>query len=279
MLAMPTLYDVPWAILPEALEKYIKESQKIQAIESRPDASRAEKKGRIAWLPLYGPISQKPDMWMEMFGGTSTEEFGAVFDGMIADNNIAVILIEVDSPGGSVYGVHELSEKIYNSRGKKPIVAVVNSLAASAAYHIASAVDEIVVTPSGEVGSIGVYTMHTDVSEYEKQMGIKRTFIQAGKYKTEGNPYQPLATEAEKAIQERVDEYYDAMTADIGKYRGTTQLGVKRSFAGGRVVGARDAVNRGMADRIGTLESEVQRLHTKRTKRTIRSQFDLVRIK
>ena len=278
MLTTPNLYEVPWAILPEALDGYIEGAQNIQAIESRPMPAKREKKASIAWLPLYGPISQKPDMWMELFGGTSTEEFGAVFDGMMADSSIGAVLIEVDSPGGSVYGVHELSEKIFNARGKKPIIVAVNSLAASAAYHIASAADEIIVTPSGEVGSVGVFAMHTDISELEKQMGVKRTFVQAGKYKTEGNPYQPLESEAQKAMQSRVDEYYDVMTADIGKYRGTTQLDVKRNFAEGRVVGATDAIRRGMADREGTLEQVINRLRTKRTKRTIRSEFDLVRI-
>ena len=278
MLAMPNLYELPWAILPKALDNYIKESKDIQAIETK-TRPRREKTASIVWLPLYGPISQKPDMFMELFGGTSTEQFGAVFDSMIADSGVSAILIEVDSPGGSVSGVHELAEKIYNARGAKPIVASVNSLAASAAYHIASAADEMIVTPSGLVGSVGVFSMHTDVSEYEKQLGVKRTFIQAAKYKTEGNPYEPLDPEAQKAMQKMVDYYYDAMTADIAKYRGTTQLDVKRNFAEGRVVNAEDAISRGMADRIGTLENVIRRLSTKRTKRTMRAQAEIQRMK
>jgi signal peptide peptidase SppA len=278
MLAMPKLYDVPWAILPEALESYIEEAKNIQAIETRARPSK-EKKISVAWLPLYGPISQKPDGWMELFGGTSTEEFGAVFDSMVADSSISAVLIEVDSPGGSVYGVHELSEKIFNARGKKPVIAAVNSLAASAAYHIASAADEIIVTPSGEVGSVGVFAMHTDVSEHEKQMGVRRTFVKAGKYKVEGNPYEPLESEAQKAMQSRVNEYYDVMTSDIGKNRGVTQLDVKRHFAEGRVVGAEDAIGRGMADQVGTLESVIKRLSTKRTKRTMKMRAEIQRIR
>lgn len=277
MLAFPKLYEVPWAILPGALESYIENSKDIQAIESR--SMPSEKKSSVAWLPLFGPISQRADMWMEMFGGTSTEEFGAVFDGMIANKNVGSIVIEIDSPGGGVYGVHELSEKIFNARGKKPIVAVANSLAASAAYWIGTAADELIVTPSGEVGSVGVFTMHTDISAFEAELGVKRTFIQAGKFKTEGNPYQPLKTEAEKAIQARVNDYYDTMTSDIARYRGTSQLNVKNSFAGGRVVGADEAIDRGMADKVGTLETAIQRMSRQRSKRTMRSKLDLVKIK
>ena len=85
-----------------------------------------------------------------------TEAFGAAFDRAAADSSIGAIVLNIDSPGGSVYGVEELADKIYKARGTKPVYAVANSLAASAAYWIGSAASQLYVTPSGEVGSIGV---------------------------------------------------------------------------------------------------------------------------
>src|SRR5690606_4285100 len=129
-------------------------------------------------------------------GGTSTEQFGSWFDAALRDPAVSAIVIDVDSPGGTVTGVAELAEQIFEARGKKPIYAIANALAASAAYWIASAAEELWVTPSGDVGSIGVYAMHEDISEMEAEMGLKVTLISAGEYKTEGNPHEPLGDEA-----------------------------------------------------------------------------------
>ena len=96
-------------------------------------------------LPLYGVISQKMNLMTQYSGGTSTEIFGSWFDEAMADASVDRIILDVDSPGGSVYGISELSRKIHGARGKKPIIAVSNSLMASAAYWIASAADEILM--------------------------------------------------------------------------------------------------------------------------------------
>lgn len=79
-------------------------------------------------------------------------------------------------------------------------MAVSSGMAASAAYYLASQADEIVVSNSSGAGSVGVYVAHIDASEYEKNIGIKTTLISAGKYKTEGNPFEPLTEEARAAI-------------------------------------------------------------------------------
>ncbi len=96
----------------------------------------------------------------------------SMLDARSVDFNIDTIVLDVDSPGGNYYGTPETSSKIRAARDSKPIIAVANSLAASAAYWIASAADEIVVTPSGDVGSIGVLAVHTDFSAANEKIGV-----------------------------------------------------------------------------------------------------------
>ncbi len=114
--------------------------------------------GGIAVLPLYGVVTQRGNMVDNISGpgATSTEQFSAALRQLLADDSVSQILIEIDSPGGSVYGVAELADEIFQARSQKPIVAIANSLAASAAYWIGCSANEFYVTPGGEVGRIGV---------------------------------------------------------------------------------------------------------------------------
>jgi signal peptide peptidase SppA len=222
-------------------------------------SSRRTKKA-IAVLPLLGPITQRPGLFSAFFGGTSTEKWGQTFDDLVASQNVGAIVIDMDSPGGTVSGVPELAEKIFKARGTKPIVVAANGYAASAGYWIASSADEIVVTPSGEVGSIGVWSMHIDMSAALEKLGENVTLISAGKFKTEWNPYEPLGEEAKAYEQANVDRYYGQFVDAVARGRGTTANTVRKGFGQGRMVGPKEAVSQGMADRIATLEQTIKRL-------------------
>jgi signal peptide peptidase SppA len=136
----------------------------------------------------------------------------------------------------------------------------VDTLAASAAYWIASQADEIVVTPSGDVGSIGVLVMHDDVSKAEEMAGFKTTVISAGKYKAEGHPFEPLSDEARGELQKLVDDVYAMFVADVAQGRGTTAEAVRSGYGQGRLQLANDAVASGLADRVDTIDSTLEQL-------------------
>jgi signal peptide peptidase SppA len=224
-------------------------------VEFQAAATRSRSQiNKTAVLPLYGVMSQKMNLITQYSGGTSTEIFGSWFDDAMADSTVGRIILEVDSPGGSVYGISELSRKIYKARGTKPIVAVANSLMASAAYWVASAADEIHITPGGEIGSIGVIAIHVDRSEANKEAGFNVSYITAGKYKAEGNFDQPLDPEAHDFIQSRVDDYYSMFIKDVARNRGVSDAAVRSNFGEGRVVGPNVAVKNKMADKISTFE-------------------------
>ena len=199
-------------------------------------------------------------------GGTSTERLARSFRAALNDPNVKAIVFNVDSPGGSVSGVQALADEIFAARGRKPMVAQVNSLMASAAYWIGAALDEIVIAPGATAGSIGVYSLHADVSQAAEASGVKYTFISAGKYKVEGNQFEPLSSEAAQAAQRLVDAYYADFTKSVAKFRGVDQAAVINGFGEGRVEKDSAAVKAGLADSIGTLDQTISRLAKQRKK-------------
>jgi len=199
-------------------------------------------------------------------GGTSCESFGRALRSVVGDSNVSAIVLDVDSPGGNVFGVPELAAQIRNARGSKPIIACVSPFCASAAYWIASQADEIVVTESGEVGSIGVVAYHEDISRFLEAEGVTPTIFRSTPEKMETHHAFPLTEGAKAHLQGEIDRYYAMFVADVAAGREVSVDKVKADFGQGRMVGARDAVRLGMADRIGTLDDELARLTSKASK-------------
>lgn len=261
-----------WAILPSKLAE-IMEALAIRAhggaispdeiraqMSAAADRHAAEPRSTVAVLPMVGTIAHRADLMAESSGGTSVQTMTRQFRALVSDPSISAIVLDVDSPGGNVAGIDEFASEIYQSRGSVPIVAVANTLMASAAYWLGSAADEIVATPSASVGSIGVIAAHEDDSGWYEQQGVKMTLISAGKYKAENNPFEPITEEGQAAIQKRVDESYATFTRSVARHRGVPVDAVRNGFAEGRVVGADEAVALGMVDRIATIDQVVSDL-------------------
>lgn len=267
-------YASPWAILPEklaALQGLIHlwarggqvPDADVAAIQAATPRASTRIEGQVAVIPVLGVLAQRANLLDDTSGATSVERLMATFRAAVANPEVGAIVLQIDSPGGSVYGIQEAADLIYANReaaSGKRIVAVADSLAASAAYWLAVAADEVSVTPSGEVGSIGVLTAHDDMSALMERMGVTRTYISAGKYKVEGHPYAPLDDEARAAIQARIDDYYQSFVAAVARGRGVTPAAVRGGFGEGRVVGAAQAVSLGMADRVETMQQAINRL-------------------
>lgn len=251
-----------------------------QAAQARRDAA-AGGPGGVAVLPLYGVVAHRAHMVRNVSGpgGTSSELFGAAFREALADERVGAILLDVDSPGGAVAGTPELVDLIYQSRGQgKPIVASANALAASAAYWIGSAADEFVVTPSGSVGSIGVLAAHEDRSEAAAKEGRRITYVTAGKYKSEGNPHEPLTDEARAEVQRMVDHAYGVLVESIARNRGVSAQAVRESYGEGRMFHAKQALAAGMVDRIEPFDATLARLANPRRRSRISAARNAVRL-
>ncbi len=220
--------------------------------------------GPVAIIPLYGLISQRMGLMSMISGGTSIDALRGDFRDALADPAVRAIVFDVDSEGGSTDGVTEFASEIRAARGgSKPIVAQVNTLCASAAAWLALQCDEVVITPSGEIGSIGVWAAHEDDSAALEMAGVKITLISAGPYKTEMSPYQALTDHGLATVQEQVDTFYSMFLADVAKGRRTTIDNVASGYGEGSTLLAQKALAAGMVDRIDTLEATVRRLQPK----------------
>ena len=271
----------PWALMPERLSALAtvisRWSQGAPASDAamfqvqtdrvlrdtRRQTSAAISGGGIAVIPIYGVITQRGNMVDDVSGPgmVSTQIITQMLRQAVADDAVSQILLDIDSPGGSVYGVSELGDVILSARAQKPVVAIANSLAASAAYWVGSQASEFYVTAGGEVGSIGVWQAHQDYSKAMDVAGVKTTLISAGKFKVEGNPYAPLDEDAQGFMQSRVDDYYASFTKAVAKGRGVPITQVRDGMGQGRVLGADAALAQNMVDGIASFDQVLSKMH------------------
>jgi HK97 family phage major capsid protein len=260
--------ETPWQILPSKLHEIQQFWSRVLAGDVLSDAeieeitSAAQQRrsrpaaGSIGVLPLYGSIFPKANLMADISGGTSLDAFAAVYRGMMADPNIAAVVMDVDSPGGSAAMLTETAAIIRKEK-TKPLVAVANTMAASAAFGLAAQADEFVASPSAVVGSVGTYMLHQDLTAALEAEGVKITAIQSSPAKTETAPFVALSDEAQQALQHMVDQYQAIFVSDIAKGRGTTDATVRKNYGDGRLLTAQDALAAGMVDRVDTFEKVV----------------------
>lgn len=209
--------------------------------------------GGVALIPVHGVIAKRMNLFGRISGGTSSEIIARDFQAAVEDPDVRAILLDVDSPGGTVDGTEALALRVYAARAIKPVTAFANGLMASAAYWIGSAAQAIVIEETGAAGSIGVVQAHYDYSEADKQAGVKRTYIYAGKYKTAGNTAEPLNPESIEYLQSGVDYIYSLFVDTVARHRGVT-IAQALAMAEGRIFIGRQALDIGLTDVIGNFE-------------------------
>lgn len=228
-----------------------------KAADSR--GTNAVDRGGVRVIPVHGILSQKNNLFASWFGWTTYDGLAADIDDAVADDSVTAIVLDVDSPGGTVSGLPEIAGRIFKARGTKPIHAIANPMAASAAYYIASAADELHVLASGEVGSIGVILIHQEITAALENEGVKTTIVRSGKYKYEGSEFEPLSKEALANFQSVADVHYGMFVNAVAKHRGVAVADVRGGYGQGRMLPAKAAIAEGMADRVSTLEDTVKR--------------------
>jgi signal peptide peptidase SppA len=216
--------------------------------------------GGIALIRVFGPIVQRASELGPCEGGTGAVEIGRALDAAMADQTVSQILMQFSTPGGSVFGIRELGDKIRNARSKKAIVGLADSQAASAGYWLLSQCSEAYCTPGGMAGSIGVYGAHEDVSKALENEGINITLISAGKYKVEGHPFAPLSEEAKTSMQAQIDAYYSMFTQAVSRGRGVPVEQVRSGMGEGRQLLASDALDAKMVDGVMTFDEVVHKM-------------------
>ncbi len=234
----------------------------------------------VAIIEIHGVIGKKMNMFTRISGGVSTQILKKDFAEAMADPVVKAVLLDVDSPGGTVDGTEELAQAIYEARqsGEKPIVAYTDGLMASAAYWIASGAERIYI--SGDtpwIGSIGVVTSHVDYSKWEEKMGVKTTEIYAGRYKRIDSEYAPLSQEGRGYLQSQVDYIYSLFAATVAKARPNLVIDTDEGpipWADGRIFIGKQAIEAGLVDGVSTRERIIEGLSTEGKTALLRASFE-----
>ena len=160
--------------------------------------------------------------WVDSNSGeTSYQGLQAQIAQVRRDASIKGVAFEFDTCGGEVSGAFETADMLFQLSQEKPTIAILSDCAYSAGYLLASACRQIVAPPQGGVGSIGVITMHTDMSGALAATGLNVTILKAGLHKADANPFEPLPADVATSIMEELDELRVAFATAVGTYRGT----------------------------------------------------------
>ena len=218
----------------------------------RPERPLPEHPTGIAVIPLHGTLVRRT-LGLEADSGlTSYQSIQQMLDLAQEDQAFKGILLDIDSPGGESSGVFDLADKIRTIGLQKPVWAVANDMAFSAAYALASAAQKVFISRTGGVGSIGVIAMHVDQSVKDAQDGLHYTAVYAGSRKNDLSPHGPMTTEAQRFLQGEVDRVYGLFVDTVARHRGLSSNVVRDTEAG--LFFGKDAVRAGLADSVGTLD-------------------------
>lgn len=278
----------PWAIRPEMLRQIadiyvahaLGEHDPIAAAEAAAQARESVYGGRadkpyqvldgVAVVPMVGVMGRRMNLFRAISGGVSTQIVASHVADAAADPSIRAIVLEVDSPGGTVDGTQDLARTVRQADAQKPVFAVATGMMCSAAYWVGSAARQVVATEdSMPIGSIGVIATHVDLSRARDKAGMAVTEITAGRYKALASDAKPLSDEGRAYMQETVDALYAQFLAAVAEHRGTDPQSVHERMADGRVWLAVEAEDRGLIDRIAAIEEVIHdaRAHSMRTHR------------
>ena len=249
----------PWAIDEPVLNNLLSivtrdhksPDETIEAISSRVGKKldhhyKVEVHDGVAVLPVTGPLFRYANLFTAISGATSYELLAKDFAKALSDPAITSIIFDIDSPGGEVNGCAELARMIYDARGKKPITAYASGDIASGAYWLASACDEIVVSDTSMVGSIGVVAVY--------RSGNKQNTIEVVSSQSPHKRLDPENDEDRSRLQNRIDDLASVFIDAIAKHRGVDPPTVKSTYGKGDVFIGTLAVKSGLADRTGSLD-------------------------
>lgn len=214
--------------------------------------------GKVAVIPIHGTLVRRTSGIEAESGLASYTSIAAQLDAALSSPEVAAILLDIDSPGGESGGVFDLADRIRAASRVKPVWAVANDMAFSAAYALASAATRVFVARTGGVGSIGVIAMHVDQSVKDAQDGVRYTAVFAGERKNDLNPHEPISTEAHAVLKAEVDRIYDLFVEMVARHRGLDADAVRATEAG--LFFGPDAVATGLADAVGSLDDALTQL-------------------
>ncbi len=210
--------------------------------------------GSTSIISVSGTLEYKLSLMGYWFGGSSYRAISKAIDTAVGDPQVERIVLEIDSPGGTVTGLKELCDKIYATREVKDIIAVANPIAASAALRIGCAARQFFGIGSAWVGSLGSVSFMESWVKYFEELGIDARCISDPEPKGEGNVERPITDEALAYRQQLVVNATKEFVKDVAKYRGVSTKEVNENFGQGRMIWGVDAAKVGLLDGVKSLD-------------------------
>lgn len=256
----PHVFKAPIAVGPSSL------LDALQLLAGRGDPAELQAFMQLFWQTPQAQPSDDPIRVIRIVGslfrGMFFDDYAdirASVDAAIEDPNVRGIILDVDSPGGQLSGLFDLAGHLLSLReADKPIWAIANDQATSAAYAIASTADRIVSTETGLVGSIGVLAVHVDESEEDEKLGLKFTEIASGQRKTDLSRHKPLNARGRAFLQEMVDRNAEVFFEHVSEARGLSVDAIRDQEAGMFI--GQDARDASLIDGLSTLDELVEEM-------------------
>ncbi|TPN16235.1 S49 family peptidase [Mesorhizobium sp. B2-1-3] len=206
--------------------------------------------GNVAVLEIEGSLVAK-GKWTGAYSGmTSYEGLNAQISDLRADDSVRGVVLEIDSFGGEVAGAFDCADQIAALSAEKPVIAILTDHACSAGYLVASPARSIIVPRTGMVGSIGVISMHVDMSRAFDEAGLTVTILAAGKFKADGSPYAPLPDATADKFRAEMEMLREIFAEAVGRYRGDRLPKAKALATEAETYVGQAAVDAGLADAV-----------------------------
>lgn len=254
MRTIAEFFDRPLALRPATAFALLKDAGSFTlAATSSPTRTPYDIVSGVAVIPVCGVLVHERSWWS--WDETVYSDIGSMIAMAMVDDQVKGVALEINSPGGTVSGCFDLCDAIYQMRDLKPIWAFINESGYSAAYAIASCAERIILPRTGGVGSVGVITMHIDITKMLDEAGIKVTTVQYGDRKSDSYPTTPLSDEARERLQADVDELGELFVATVARNRGIKRSAVRNTEAGCFM--GESAINVGFADAVMSIDQAV----------------------
>lgn len=211
--------------------------------------------GAVAVVDITGSLINGTAGFMSYFGYTGYGDIRNSLVAAVSDPAVGSILLNVDSGGGQVAGVHELAQLIARVDKVKPVVTYTGGTMASAALWLGAGGRKVVATQTAMVGSLGILQIHIDRTKQLEMDGIKATVIRAGEEKALNNPYEPLSEAGKAGMQAQADEMYSVFLGHVAAQRKLPVATAEKQFGGGRVFVGQQALSANLVDELGGFEA------------------------
>lgn len=222
-------------------------SQQISLVQTREEFSHLQIKDNIAVITIRGLIVERASFWSMIFGFTACDTLVNDLKKVRENKAVDILILDVDSPGGTPDGLQNVSDMIFNMRSEKQTIGIINSMACSAAYWLITSCEKVgLISETATVGSVGVALTHIDISEFLREKGLRITHIVAGKYKRLGAEEIPLDEESTRLIKEDVDKMYDIFTSNLARNLSMSQEDIIVNMGDGRAFFGEEARKRKM---------------------------------